>query len=387
MAPLTKSLLSLLRRTPDAIQSVSALAKRTALSPMAISDLQRRADVATNGNYNPGTGARPADSFNNNIFLVLFAIIAAAMAMTGYWFFFIAKRGGFQWKENDWDDYKSTVLRRKGPDGKTLSNATKSTKLGGGSVVPKWAADDSSVGSKSDIVDAEGQRSRPVQGAQADPEFYAYRHEKPAGVGGLNKPAEGSHYDYTNSDPSTASGPASKKPNKKEQKEKERRAKEMRKKPSKENHSTPSKQTPAGAYPPSTVHTASSHESKSYYGVPQDSPSAARNSQYSGYRVQGLQGHTVRAVPEERSSRGPSHSYRESTVSQGQGSPQRIAQHRYDEEDRSSYAGRTDDSGTKSYVHHIPGLTNLNEVGIHDSVSQVGANNGPPKRYSGFRRT
>lgn len=56
------------------------------------------------------------------------------MVLASLWFFFWAKNGGFHWQENDWDDYKSTVLRRKGPDGKTLSNATKSTKLGGSTI-------------------------------------------------------------------------------------------------------------------------------------------------------------------------------------------------------------------------------------------------------------
>ena len=65
------------------------------------------------------------------------------MVIAGLWFFFWAKNGGFQFQEGDWDDYKSTVLRRKGPDGRTLSNATKSTKLGGSTIAGtqhfKWA--------------------------------------------------------------------------------------------------------------------------------------------------------------------------------------------------------------------------------------------------------
>lgn len=93
--------------------------------------------------FKPGQGTRPPESFNNNGFLALFAIIGAAMVIASLWFFFWAKNGGFQFNEGDWDDYKSTVMRRKGPDGKTLSNATKSTKLGGGSIAGtqhyKWA--------------------------------------------------------------------------------------------------------------------------------------------------------------------------------------------------------------------------------------------------------
>lgn len=65
------------------------------------------------------------------------------MIAASIWFFFHAKNGGFHWQQGDWDDYKSTVMRRKGLDGKTFSNATKSTKLGGGSIVnhqERWAA-------------------------------------------------------------------------------------------------------------------------------------------------------------------------------------------------------------------------------------------------------
>lgn len=63
------------------------------------------------------------------------SIICVSFILGIIWFFFWAKNGGFQFRKGDWEDYKSTVLRRKGPNGTTLSNATKSTRLGGGSVV------------------------------------------------------------------------------------------------------------------------------------------------------------------------------------------------------------------------------------------------------------
>ena len=47
----------------------------------------------------------------------------------------LGEEWGFYFKESDWDEYKSTVLRRKGPNGTTLSGATATTDLGGGSVV------------------------------------------------------------------------------------------------------------------------------------------------------------------------------------------------------------------------------------------------------------
>ena len=384
MAPLTDSLISLIRRAPKFdidMHSISSLSKRTALSPMTINEIYRRDN---NPKYNPGHGARPADSFNNNLFLILFALIAASMAVTGYWFFFVAKNGGFHWKKGDWDDYKSTVLRRKGPDGKTLSNATKSTKLGGGSIVPKWAADDSSTGSKSSIGDPEmgqvhhGGRgpAKHHHGSHLDPEFKAYRHEKPAAVGGLNKPVEGSHYDYTSTEPSTISSPLGKKATRKQQKDAARRAKEERKQAAKDKSSRPTRQAPV-QQPPSTVQSASTHNSASYIGVPQDSPSAQRHSHYSNHRGQGP---TLRTVPDERSRGSPSHSYRNSAASNSTGSPRR-SQHRYADEEMTTFSNET---GTKTYRHHIEGLTK-GEVGIYDSISQVGASNAtpPPPRRNG----
>jgi hypothetical protein len=324
------------------------------------------ATQSTNPLYDPGSGSRNPASFNNNIFLILFAVIGACMALICLWFFTMSRHGGFHWKKTDWDDYKSTVLRRKGPDGKTLSNATKSTKLGGGSIVPKWAADKSLHGSRSSI-DEKSDVSRSHRSMKSDdPEFDAYRHEKPAGVGGLNKPAEGSHYDYTNTDPSTVSAP-NKKMTKKEKKEEAKKVKERQK------QAKDRKQQAKYAPPPSTVQSASTHETGSYFGVPQDSPSAQRNSYYSNYRP----GQTVRAVNEDTPPPPPQHqSYRNSA---DRGSPQRRS-HRPHE--GSAYTSGSGESGTKSYPHSIPGLTK-GEVGIYDSISQVGANPPPSNRRNG----
>src|SRR5215472_10762564 len=110
------------------------------LSPIDLADLSRRQSTSTNPDYNPGSGSKNPLSFNNNGFLLLFGLIAAAMVLASVWFFFYARNGGFHWKKGDWEEYKSTVLRRKGPDGKTLSNATKSTKLGM-SEVPKFRSE------------------------------------------------------------------------------------------------------------------------------------------------------------------------------------------------------------------------------------------------------
>jgi hypothetical protein len=110
------------------------------LSPMVVHDFSKRtialhARDDLTANYVPGSGSQPPDKLSGPGFMVLFALLGTGMVVASIWFFFWAKNGGFSFQNEDWDDYKSTVLRRKGPDGKTLSNATKSTRLGGGSVV------------------------------------------------------------------------------------------------------------------------------------------------------------------------------------------------------------------------------------------------------------
>lgn len=217
-----------------------------ALSPIQAHDVQTKTiEKRATSTFIKGQGTSPPDSINNKGFFALFAILGAGMVIASLWFFFWAKNGGFHFHEGDWDDYKSTVLRRKGPDGKTLSNATKSTKLGGGksiygsqrfawqqnaarSVVGKdekgrkgvlgkrgWAkthsityTDDFTETLASQTVTDEmtelrtepdydnGHHSKRYR----DRDVHAYKKEKPARVGGLNRVADGSHFDYTNTD-------------------------------------------------------------------------------------------------------------------------------------------------------------------------------------------
>ncbi|EGP89010.1 unnamed protein product [Zymoseptoria tritici ST99CH_3D7] len=126
-----RSLSSLQRRSAD-IHTPPLEPARDASPLQARSlDLVKRAGPAAPQH---GAGVTPPESINNAGFFALFAILGVGMVLAALWFFFWAKNGGFHFQEGDWDDYKSTVLRRKGPDGKTLSNATKSTKLGGGTI-------------------------------------------------------------------------------------------------------------------------------------------------------------------------------------------------------------------------------------------------------------
>lgn len=196
------------------------------------------------------------------------SIICVAFILGIIWFFFWAKNGGFQFRKGDWEEYKSTVLRRKGPNGTTLSNATKSTRLGGGSIVGEgysdrdtntYADETSTVytgtmtelsSSTAPIIKeknrdghddtstqytgdnrktkrktrrereerAKERKQREMREADFenghDGDVRAYMKEKPARVGGINSAGDTLHYgtDYTETEPSiayTARGPAS----------------------------------------------------------------------------------------------------------------------------------------------------------------------------------
>ncbi|KAF2179370.1 hypothetical protein K469DRAFT_741599 [Zopfia rhizophila CBS 207.26] len=244
MAPLPDSILTYLPRSLLS-ESPTVNVDARSLSPMVVHDLHL-GKRATN-HINPSSGSRPATDFNNKGFQALFALIGVGMVLTSLWFFFWAKNGGFKWQEGDWEEYKSTVLRRKGPDGKTLSNATKSTKLGGGSVVHGYTDETGTSADFSEMREVEEGHSRRfgLRGGEAkkhrrqsnkndykDPELREYRHEKPARVGGLNRQADGIYTDHSNTEPSELGSNVSSKPlvtpkdKKKEAKAKERRAKE-----------------------------------------------------------------------------------------------------------------------------------------------------------------
>ncbi|KAH6889900.1 hypothetical protein B0T10DRAFT_42948 [Thelonectria olida] len=202
--------------------------------------LTARSVKSTSDRHEPtvdaSSGVLDPHDINNVGFFVLFALIGLAFVVTGIWFFFWAKNGGFKFKENDWDDYKSTVLRRKGPNGTILSGATRTTNLGGGSVYKDVADDDNTTvvtddagtvlsgitAGASDIFAREkrkkkqekrdkerakkGKRtSKRVVGndgvldetaeRDAKAELRQYRHERAARVGGMNKQSDASEWD------------------------------------------------------------------------------------------------------------------------------------------------------------------------------------------------
>lgn len=228
---------ALITRQPDTINALGPLA--------ANKHLFTRSDQSDRPN--PESGIVHASQINNKFMFVLFGLLGASFVCLGIWFFFWARNGGFFFKENDWDDYKSTVLRRKGPNGTTLSGATTETDLGGGSVYKDLDADTAYdngtvitgttemtgiTGGVSDIMGRERRRKKREQkerekerrreekrrekeekkhrkrkvgddGAVIDEQAEAeaaeylrnYRHEKPARVGGINRESEASEWD------------------------------------------------------------------------------------------------------------------------------------------------------------------------------------------------
>ncbi|RYP34516.1 hypothetical protein DL767_004228 [Monosporascus sp. MG133] len=225
----------------SSISQLGPLAARSIL-------LARDGEGVTEYKNNPHEGATNFRDINNTGVFVVFGLIGVSFVLAGIWFFFWAKNGGFYFKENDWDDYKSTVLRRKGPNGTILSGATPSTQLGGGSAYKDYdganteytggltqvsgSTDDTQstltgiTGGVSDIMgrarrkakrerkererekkkDRRSREKAALRGedgvlvdeeaeAEAQSHLRAYRGEKPARVGGINKESEGSQWD------------------------------------------------------------------------------------------------------------------------------------------------------------------------------------------------
>lgn len=119
------------RAVPAEVVDPTSLGPLAACAVLTAHNLVRRQD---DNRPDPSRGVVDPHNINNTVMFVLFGFIGASFVILGIWFFFWAKNGGFYFKENDWDDYKSTVLRRRGPNGTILSNATPSTDLGGGSI-------------------------------------------------------------------------------------------------------------------------------------------------------------------------------------------------------------------------------------------------------------
>ncbi|KFY73399.1 hypothetical protein V499_06514 [Pseudogymnoascus sp. VKM F-103] len=252
---------------PDSLSAIhtlfTTLTRRTTATFTTTPSLHARSDTTTttlharDEAFPHGSGTIQPTSVPTSAIFALIGIICAGFVITGIWFFFIAKNGGFHFRQGDWEDYKSTVLRRKGPNGTTLSGATRTTDLGGGSVVGKRYRDSESsvlssayteqseslVGTetvvsemtsitrgvsgrfqkektersaaasaakkerkrfrekgdkreKSRLRDAESVGGDELEGDDlGDAAIRSYRHEKPARVGGMNRAADGSAFE------------------------------------------------------------------------------------------------------------------------------------------------------------------------------------------------
>ena len=211
MAPLLAYLSDTFSISKRLYPGATKLDTRTdALSPLEVGSYLFTRDLPKSPkdpNYRPGAGTVDPHHINNHGFFALFALIGVAFVLTAIWFFFWAKNGGFHFRKGDWDDYKSTVMRRKGPNGTTLSGATKTTRLGGGSVVAHGGEDDMAEKGWNGGVQKKGKKGKPRGNRNNhDHDVRAYRHEKPAKVGGLNRESDGVfHQDFAYSDSMTYS--------------------------------------------------------------------------------------------------------------------------------------------------------------------------------------
>ena len=227
------------RSEADTLEARSPTPLGSALGPLAEAGRLLARDDGNNAN-DPSSGGFDPHDVNNIGFFFLFALIGVGIIITGIWFFFWAKNGGFFFEERDWDDYKTTVLRRRGPNGTLLTGATPSTNLGGGSVYKDVEDDGHTVVTEGTALSGitagpsepgerekrrkkqdrkEQERQRKKQQRQQEKEnedrrhvgtngvedenaektarsqLRSYRHERPARVGGLNKESDGSAWD------------------------------------------------------------------------------------------------------------------------------------------------------------------------------------------------
>lgn len=212
----------------DAVHENSSRDADAELAPTPSPDKTHTLVARAEKTYRPGGGSVNPSDINMRGLYALFAILGAALVLASIWFFFWAKNGGFVWKKGDWDEYKSTVLRRKDEDGRTISRATRSTRLGGSSIAGKshfgpddgYTAADTAPGysdTATTVTEKEPKRRRNLRDkfrrkrkpesyeGEADEDVRAYRQEKSAQIGGINRAADGTYYgsDYDTSAPPT----------------------------------------------------------------------------------------------------------------------------------------------------------------------------------------
>ncbi|KAI9835094.1 MAG: hypothetical protein M1838_005398 [Thelocarpon superellum] len=321
------------------------LSKRTA-APSTLSHLTllpRELAPRAATPHNPSSGSINPYNVNNNGIFALFGLLGAGLVLTGIWFFFWAKNGGFVFRKGDWDDYKSTVLRRKDRNGKTLSNATRSTNLGQGSIAGEYDRDDVPLKRGAAGIGGAG-----AAAAKRDTTVREYRHEKPARVGGLNRKPDGSYYEHaatSDMSDSAATPPAKAKAPRKSFFSRDKTATPAAKlakaaknnKPSLGSNAKPSmRQVPRQ---PSTTYSFTNGDEDDLSTLPDAAPPPRHSYRHSGNAPHAhahAHGHAKRA----------SNHYRDDVYSEsGTGTSYGYG-----------YGSDADETGTKAYSHHIPGL-------------------------------
>ena len=350
------------------------------LSPRAIYDLSRRQDKTRDGQpWIKGSGAVDPNAFNNKLIFTLFGLVGVSLVLLAIWFFFWAKNGGFVFRKGDWEDYKSTVLRRKGRDGKTLSNATPRTNLGIDSIRGEYDHPEEFESPTRTGGGGGGGGHRAARaGNGGDDDVRRYRHEKPARVGGLNRKADGSHYETTNTDRSeySAAAPPSMEEIPVTMKQKKRGKGFLARVVSGDGGNDKEEMTKKASH----IHSNTKHKGQTKgrdvsaaYSFVQGDDSSVGDSTYLNEQRQQRQRqhHRQQQRPSQheyrrQASRSPRKSYaatdcdtlfsdHHTTISYG--------------DTTTSYGDpsvTSADTGTKSYPHHIPGLTQLASP-IHQS--------------------
>ena len=334
--------------------TLPSLTRRSSIdSPLIAASVLRARDPA-NPQYTPGSASIPPTDFNNKAIFIVFGLVFASLVLLSIWFFFRAENGGFRFRKGDWEDYKSTVLRRKGPDGKTLSNATKSTELGGGSIVAE--TDRSSyLASEPEKPRRDKRGKKKHSKNRHDNDVRAYRQEKPARVGGLNREPDGSYHDYSATDPSEASHPLAYK-NKKKNKEtvpapatpsptKEKRSRQFSYAPGTESTFSVYSDDSHRPLRATTHH----HHSNSRDSTPARTPTRSRQSS----PVKSHSHHTPTHKPRSSASHTNTNT-RSTTHNSSYVDPIDFA-NRYGP--TASETGTDETRGTKAYFHPLPGLS------------------------------
>lgn len=375
MAPIDSKLNLLLPSidiSPRLVPPLTQLKQADSISPFQAGSYLYTRDAPPNDQHiRHGSAAVDPRTINNRGIQALIALLSAGMVLTSIWFFFWAKNGGFHFKEGDWEEYKSTVLRRKGPNGTTLSGATQTTDLGGGSIVADGSRDgdfDMPINEKAKKKKDKKAKKKAPRGSKNnhDEDVRAYRHEKPARVGGLNRAPDASyHHDFAYSSTEPTESEMSQKnytpfvqnfvPINTPRKNKDRAAdKKETKTPTKNNHSS-------SFY----THTPGSTDSHRPLRAHQYEDSSANSTPTRSRQSSPRKNSRQPSIPGSYSNYTEPLDFESRYTSVG-----------------GSDAGQTDDSrGTKAYFHPIPGLG----AGNVSSGKRTSGNGGYGFRRGGAR--